>query len=76
MKNHNYKKLEDYRRAKERDKRMTKQELTEVKKDMPDHYRVSIFCGRDSRDPAGLHEVVSVKEHRAHNTIEFEIAGD
>lgn len=76
MKHHNYKKLEDYRRAKERDKRMTKQELTEVMKDMPDHYRVAIYCGFDARDPAGLHEIISVKEHKIHNTIELEISGD
>lgn len=55
---------------------MTKLELIHAIKDMPDHYRVSIHCGYDARDPSGLHEVVSVVEYRTHEIIELEIAGD
>lgn len=32
---------------------MTKKELIHAIKDMPDHWRVSVHCGYEARDPSG-----------------------
>ncbi len=57
-------------------RQMTKKELIFAMIDMPDSYSISIHCGFDARDPSGLHEVVSVKEHKTLKIIELQLSED
>lgn len=53
---------------------MTKAELIEAMKDMPDDYQLCVHRSFDGTDPAGMYGIISVKKHDPIRYIQLEVS--